>query len=128
MCASCKDLTRILALDIWQAVCNWEELGGNRGRCSPLSLFLSPRQEGPLGDGASENSESEPEDFVEEASTEGLYSTSPPSTPRQMKRQSTKHQRNNGGRPTSRANLKGESGQAQGYPAGPLQLSPLSLS
>ncbi|XP_058390024.1 mitogen-activated protein kinase kinase kinase 4 isoform X7 [Diceros bicornis minor] len=64
------------------------------------------RQECTSGDSACKNSESDPEDFSDETSTENLYSTSPPSTPRQMKRMSTKHQRNNGGRPASRSNLK----------------------
>ena len=45
----------------------------------------------------------------DEANTENLYGTSPPSTPRQMKRMSSKHQRNSVGRPAGRANLKGQS-------------------
>ncbi|XP_068406818.1 mitogen-activated protein kinase kinase kinase 4 isoform X2 [Eschrichtius robustus] len=64
------------------------------------------KQEYTLGDSACKNSESDPEDFSDETNTENLYGTSPPSTPRQMKRLSTKHQRNNVGRPTCRANLK----------------------
>ncbi|XP_057594666.1 mitogen-activated protein kinase kinase kinase 4 isoform X2 [Hippopotamus amphibius kiboko] len=64
------------------------------------------RQEYTLGDSACKNSESDPEDFSDETNTENMYGTSPPNTPRQMKRMSTKHQRNNVGRPTSRANLK----------------------
>nr|XP_031312510.1 mitogen-activated protein kinase kinase kinase 4 isoform X2 [Camelus dromedarius] len=64
------------------------------------------RQEYTLGDSACKNSESDPEDFSDETNTENLYGTSPPSTPRQMKRMSTKHQRNSVGRPASRANLK----------------------
>ncbi|XP_054990331.1 mitogen-activated protein kinase kinase kinase 4 isoform X1 [Sorex araneus] len=64
------------------------------------------RQEGPLGDGAGGNSESDTEDFSEETTTESLYGTSPPSTPRQMKRLSAKHQRNSGSRPASRAGVK----------------------
>uniref|UniRef100_A0A4W2HMH0 Mitogen-activated protein kinase kinase kinase 4 n=1 Tax=Bos indicus x Bos taurus TaxID=30522 RepID=A0A4W2HMH0_BOBOX len=65
-----------------------------------------PRQECVLGDSACKNSESDPEDFSDEANTENLYGTSPPSTPRQMKRMSSKHQRNSVGRPAGRANLK----------------------
>uniref|UniRef100_A0A8C9CC65 Mitogen-activated protein kinase kinase kinase 4 n=1 Tax=Phocoena sinus TaxID=42100 RepID=A0A8C9CC65_PHOSS len=64
------------------------------------------RQECALGDSACKNSESDPEDFSDETNTENLYGPSPPSTPRQRKRLSTKHQRNNVGRPTSRANVK----------------------
>ncbi|XP_072822233.1 mitogen-activated protein kinase kinase kinase 4 isoform X2 [Vicugna pacos] len=64
------------------------------------------RQEYTLGDSACKNSESDPEDFSDETNAENLYGTSPPSTPRQMKRMSTKHQRNSVGRPASRANLK----------------------
>uniref|UniRef100_A0A3Q1MPE5 Mitogen-activated protein kinase kinase kinase 4 n=2 Tax=Bos TaxID=9903 RepID=A0A3Q1MPE5_BOVIN len=64
------------------------------------------RQECVLGDSACKNSESDPEDFSDEANTENLYGTSPPSTPRQMKRMSSKHQRNSVGRPAGRANLK----------------------
>nr|XP_020731989.1 mitogen-activated protein kinase kinase kinase 4 [Odocoileus virginianus texanus] len=65
-----------------------------------------PRQGYALGDSACKISESDPEDFSDEANTENLYGTSPPSTPRQMKRMSSKHQRNNVGRPAGRANLK----------------------
>ncbi|XP_025722221.1 mitogen-activated protein kinase kinase kinase 4 isoform X3 [Callorhinus ursinus] len=64
------------------------------------------RQECILGDSACKNSESDPEDFSDETNTENLYGTSPPSTPRQMKRMSAKHQRNNVGRPASRSGLK----------------------
>ncbi|XP_035312177.1 mitogen-activated protein kinase kinase kinase 4 isoform X1 [Cricetulus griseus] len=59
-----------------------------------------------LGESACRSLESDPEDFSDEVNTENLYSTSPPSTPRQMKRLSTKHQRNSLGRPASRSNLK----------------------
>uniref|UniRef100_A0A452QNN1 Mitogen-activated protein kinase kinase kinase 4 n=1 Tax=Ursus americanus TaxID=9643 RepID=A0A452QNN1_URSAM len=52
------------------------------------------------------NSESDPEDFSDETNPENFYGTSPPSTPRQMKRMSAKHQRNNVGRPASRSGLK----------------------
>lgn len=64
------------------------------------------RQEHMLGESARKSLESDPEDFSDEANTENLYGTSPPSTPRQMKRLSAKHQRNSAGRPSSRANLK----------------------
>ncbi|XP_077910624.1 mitogen-activated protein kinase kinase kinase 4 isoform X4 [Halichoerus grypus] len=64
------------------------------------------RQERTLGDSACKNSESDPEDFSDETNTENLYGTSPPSTPRQMKRMSAKHQRNSVGRPASRSGLK----------------------
>uniref|UniRef100_A0A5F4WLY8 Mitogen-activated protein kinase kinase kinase 4 n=1 Tax=Callithrix jacchus TaxID=9483 RepID=A0A5F4WLY8_CALJA len=67
---------------------------------------LAARQECTLGDSACKSPESDPEDFSDETNTENLYGTSPPSTPRQMKRMSTKHQRNNVGRPASRSNLK----------------------
>ncbi|XP_057611508.1 mitogen-activated protein kinase kinase kinase 4 isoform X1 [Chionomys nivalis] len=69
-------------------------------RCS------AARPECMLGESACKSLESDPEDFSDEANTENLYSTSPPSTPRQMKRLSTKHQRNSLGRPASRSNLK----------------------
>ncbi|CAH7307520.1 Map3k4 [Phodopus roborovskii] len=59
-----------------------------------------------LGESARKSLESDPEDFSDEANTENLYSTSPPSTPRQTKRLSTKHQRNSVGRPASRSNWK----------------------
>jgi hypothetical protein len=61
-----------------------------------------------LGESARKSMESDPEDFSDETNTETLYGTSPPSTPRQMKRLSAKHQRNSAGRPASRSNLKGE--------------------
>ncbi|XP_074189886.1 mitogen-activated protein kinase kinase kinase 4 isoform X3 [Rhinolophus sinicus] len=64
------------------------------------------RQECTLGDPACKTSESDPEDFADETNTENLYGNSPPSTPRQMKRMSAKHQRNNVGRPVSRSTLK----------------------
>ncbi|XP_012410180.1 mitogen-activated protein kinase kinase kinase 4 isoform X9 [Trichechus manatus latirostris] len=67
---------------------------------------LAARQECKLGDTACKNSEPDLEDFSDETNAENLYGTSPPSTPRQMKRMSAKHQRNNVGRPASRANLK----------------------
>uniref|UniRef100_A0A8C9DQN0 Mitogen-activated protein kinase kinase kinase 4 n=1 Tax=Prolemur simus TaxID=1328070 RepID=A0A8C9DQN0_PROSS len=71
---------------------------------SLLAVFC--RQECTLGDSASRSPDSDPEDFSDETNTENLYGTSPPSTPRQMKRLSAKHQRNNVGRPASRCNLK----------------------
>ncbi|XP_064149131.1 mitogen-activated protein kinase kinase kinase 4 isoform X4 [Loxodonta africana] len=67
---------------------------------------LAARQEYESGDTGCKNSESDLEDFSDEINAENLYGTSPPSTPRQMKRMSAKHQRNNAGRPASRANLK----------------------
>uniref|UniRef100_A0A452QNN3 Mitogen-activated protein kinase kinase kinase 4 n=1 Tax=Ursus americanus TaxID=9643 RepID=A0A452QNN3_URSAM len=63
-------------------------------------------QECTLGDSACKNSESDPEDFSDETNPENFYGTSPPSTPRQMKRMSAKHQRNNVG---SRGSEKGRS-------------------
>ncbi|XP_066472365.1 mitogen-activated protein kinase kinase kinase 4 isoform X7 [Tiliqua scincoides] len=50
--------------------------------------------------------EADPEDLSDEANAETFYGTSPPSTPRQMKRMSTKHLKNSIGRPTSRFTLK----------------------
>nr|XP_027795249.1 mitogen-activated protein kinase kinase kinase 4 isoform X2 [Marmota flaviventris] len=67
---------------------------------------LAARQAYTLGDSACKSPESDPEDFSDEANTEHPYGTSPPSTPRQMKRMSAKHQRNNVGRPISRSYLK----------------------
>ncbi|XP_045150351.1 mitogen-activated protein kinase kinase kinase 4 isoform X1 [Echinops telfairi] len=64
------------------------------------------RQECPLEGTPGKNSESDLEDFSDETNAETLYGTSPPSTPRQMKRMSAKHQRNSVGKPSSRANLK----------------------
>ncbi|XP_063089167.1 mitogen-activated protein kinase kinase kinase 4 isoform X5 [Cavia porcellus] len=64
------------------------------------------RQECMLGDSTCKSPESDPEYFSDETNTENLYGTSPPSTPRQMKRMSAKHQRNNVGRPASRSSLK----------------------
>ncbi|XP_052025332.1 mitogen-activated protein kinase kinase kinase 4 isoform X2 [Apodemus sylvaticus] len=64
------------------------------------------RQECTPGESAQKSVESDPEDFSDETNTENLYSTSPPSTPRQMKRLSAKHQRNSVGRPAGRSNLK----------------------
>uniref|UniRef100_A0A7N4PWK7 Mitogen-activated protein kinase kinase kinase 4 n=1 Tax=Sarcophilus harrisii TaxID=9305 RepID=A0A7N4PWK7_SARHA len=74
----------------------------------PLQLegCQAARQECKLGDVACKNSESDPEEFSDETNTENLYGASPPSTPRQMKRMSTKHQRNNVGRPSGRSSLK----------------------
>ncbi|XP_023370411.1 mitogen-activated protein kinase kinase kinase 4 isoform X1 [Otolemur garnettii] len=73
---------------------------------SELECCLAARQECTLVDSACKSPESDPEDFSDETNPENLYGTSPPSTPRQMKRMSTKHQRNNVGRPASRSNLK----------------------
>ncbi|GAB1300518.1 Mitogen-activated protein kinase kinase kinase 4 [Apodemus speciosus] len=63
-------------------------------------------QECTPGESAQKSVESDPEDFSDEAHAENLYGTSPPSTPRQMKRLSAKHQRNSAGRPACRSNLK----------------------
>ncbi|XP_015477455.1 mitogen-activated protein kinase kinase kinase 4 isoform X5 [Parus major] len=51
-------------------------------------------------------SESDPEELSDEASADTFYGASPPSTPRQMKRMSTKHQKNNVSRPAGRSTLK----------------------
>ncbi|XP_053150993.1 mitogen-activated protein kinase kinase kinase 4 isoform X6 [Hemicordylus capensis] len=51
-------------------------------------------------------SESDPEELSDEGNAETFYGTSPPSTPRQMKRMSTKHLKNNVGRPSSRSTLR----------------------
>ncbi|XP_035880848.1 mitogen-activated protein kinase kinase kinase 4 isoform X2 [Phyllostomus discolor] len=68
--------------------------------------YRAARQESPRGPPASGNSESDAEELSEEASPENLYGASPPSTPRQMKRRSAKHQRSAVGRPASRSSLK----------------------
>ncbi|KYO18678.1 mitogen-activated protein kinase kinase kinase 4 isoform C [Alligator mississippiensis] len=79
-------------------------------RRDKLRLFpsgpSSSRQECKSEDVACKRSESEPEELSDEPNTDTFYGTSPPSTPRQMKRMSTKHQKNNVGRPTSRSTLK----------------------
>nr|XP_045014130.1 mitogen-activated protein kinase kinase kinase 4 isoform X2 [Jaculus jaculus] len=62
------------------------------------------RQECKLEGSACKNPESDPEDFSDEANPEHVYGTSPPSTPRQMKRMSSK--RSNVGRPACRSSLK----------------------
>uniref|UniRef100_A0A670YTR1 Mitogen-activated protein kinase kinase kinase 4 n=1 Tax=Pseudonaja textilis TaxID=8673 RepID=A0A670YTR1_PSETE len=51
-------------------------------------------------------SESDTEDLSDEANSETFYGTSPPSTPRQMKRLSTKHLKSNVGKLTNRSALK----------------------
>ncbi|XP_008121403.1 mitogen-activated protein kinase kinase kinase 4 isoform X2 [Anolis carolinensis] len=66
----------------------------------------SSRQENRPENVAWKISESDPEELSDETSTETFYGTSPPSTPRQMKRLSTKHLKSNVGRPTSRSALK----------------------
>ncbi|XP_032693151.1 mitogen-activated protein kinase kinase kinase 4 isoform X3 [Lontra canadensis] len=71
-----------------------------------LVLKSKQRPECTLGDSACRNSESDAEDFSDEANTENLYGTSPPSTPRQMKRMSAKHQRNSVGKPAGRSGVK----------------------
>ncbi|XP_067416924.1 mitogen-activated protein kinase kinase kinase 4 isoform X3 [Emydura macquarii macquarii] len=68
---------------------------------------LSPgRQECTSEDVACKISESEPEELSDKANADIFYGTSPPSTPRQMKRMSKKHQKNNLGKPASRSTLK----------------------
>ncbi|XP_053830496.1 mitogen-activated protein kinase kinase kinase 4 isoform X5 [Vidua macroura] len=57
-------------------------------------------------DATSKISESDPEELSDEASADTFYGASPPSTPRQMKRMSTKHQKNNVSRPAGRSTLK----------------------
>ncbi|KAF4794858.1 mitogen activated protein kinase kinase kinase 4 [Turdus rufiventris] len=64
------------------------------------------RKECRSGDATSKISESDPEELSDEASADTFYGTSPPSTPRQMKRMSTKHQKNNVSRPAGRSTLK----------------------
>ncbi|XP_074944150.1 mitogen-activated protein kinase kinase kinase 4 isoform X6 [Phalacrocorax aristotelis] len=64
------------------------------------------RKESKSEDATCKTSESDPEELSDEASADTFYGTSPPSTPRQMKRMSTKHQKNNTGRPASRSTLK----------------------
>ncbi|XP_039425947.1 mitogen-activated protein kinase kinase kinase 4 isoform X8 [Corvus cornix cornix] len=64
------------------------------------------RKECKSEDATSKISESDPEELSDEASADTFYGTSPPSTPRQMKRMSTKHQKNNVGRPAGRSTLK----------------------
>ncbi|KAG9493621.1 hypothetical protein GDO78_001486 [Eleutherodactylus coqui] len=51
---------------------------------------------------AGDNLGCEADEFSDEANAETFYSPSPPSTPRQMKRMSTKHQRNSTGRTANR--------------------------
>ncbi|XP_032071819.1 mitogen-activated protein kinase kinase kinase 4 isoform X3 [Thamnophis elegans] len=63
-------------------------------------------QECRLEDATCKISESDTEDLSDEANTETFYGTSPPSTPRQMKRLSTKHLKSNVGKPTNRSALK----------------------
>ncbi|KAJ7413169.1 mitogen activated protein kinase kinase kinase 4 [Willisornis vidua] len=67
---------------------------------------LPQKKECKSADAPCKVSESDPEELSDEASADTFYGTSPPSTPRQMKRMSTKHQKNNIGRPASRSTLK----------------------
>ena len=67
-----------------------------------------PRQASPPGDARPRGAPEEDESW--DAEEEGLYSTSPPCTPRQMKRMSGKHPRNSQGRPAGRSPNKGEEG------------------
>ncbi|KAM9315716.1 mitogen-activated protein kinase kinase kinase 4 [Gastrophryne carolinensis] len=48
----------------------------------------------------------EADEFSDETNAETFYGTSPPSTPRQMKRMSSKHHRKNAGRPVNRSLCK----------------------
>ncbi|XP_074846382.1 mitogen-activated protein kinase kinase kinase 4 isoform X4 [Carettochelys insculpta] len=73
----------------------------------PPPAGLSPRrQECKSEDDPCKIFESEPEELSDETNADIFYGTSPPSTPRQMKRMSTKHQKNNLGKPTSRSTFK----------------------
>lgn len=100
----------ILRRHRWRSSAAFPENAANAVPVLLTALFclFSCRPECVLGESACKSLESDPEDFSDEANTENLYGTSPPSTPRQMKRLSTKHQRNSLGRPASRSNLKGE--------------------
>ncbi|XP_060609665.2 mitogen-activated protein kinase kinase kinase 4 isoform X3 [Anolis sagrei] len=80
-----------------------EEPEPKRGSDSPTT---SSRQEIRPENVSWKISESDPEELSDETNTETFYGTSPPSTPRQMKRLSTKHLKSNVGRPTSRSALK----------------------
>ncbi|XP_063163884.1 mitogen-activated protein kinase kinase kinase 4 isoform X5 [Candoia aspera] len=64
------------------------------------------RQECRFEDATCKISESDTEDLSDEANPETFYGTSPPSTPRQMKRMSTKHLKSNTGKLTTRSALK----------------------
>ncbi|XP_069830473.1 mitogen-activated protein kinase kinase kinase 4 isoform X2 [Dendropsophus ebraccatus] len=55
---------------------------------------------------AGDNLDGEADEFSDEANAETFYGASPPSTPRQMKRMSSKHQRNSSGRPVHRTSCK----------------------
>ncbi|XP_034284408.1 mitogen-activated protein kinase kinase kinase 4 isoform X5 [Pantherophis guttatus] len=72
----------------------------------PECSCSASRQECRFEDATCKISESDTEDLSDEANTETLYGTSPPSTPRQMKRLSTKHLKSNIGKPTNRSALK----------------------
>ncbi|XP_054838234.1 mitogen-activated protein kinase kinase kinase 4 isoform X4 [Eublepharis macularius] len=72
----------------------------------PERSSSASRQECKSEDVTCRISESDSEELSDEANAETFYGTSPPSTPRQMKRMSTKHLKNNVGRPTSRSTLK----------------------
>ncbi|RMC12652.1 hypothetical protein DUI87_10176 [Hirundo rustica rustica] len=69
-------------------------------------LKFIARKECKSEDATSKISESDPEELSDEASADTFYGASPPSTPRQMKRMSTKHQKNNVSRPAGRSTLK----------------------
>ncbi|XP_062980537.1 mitogen-activated protein kinase kinase kinase 4 isoform X3 [Elgaria multicarinata webbii] len=73
----------------------------------PECSSSASRQECKSEDVTCKISESDPEELSDEANTETFYGTSPPSTPRQMKRIYRKHLKNNvGARSTSRTALK----------------------
>uniref|UniRef100_A0A670YK06 Mitogen-activated protein kinase kinase kinase 4 n=1 Tax=Pseudonaja textilis TaxID=8673 RepID=A0A670YK06_PSETE len=68
--------------------------------------ILATEQECRFEDATCKISESDTEDLSDEANSETFYGTSPPSTPRQMKRLSTKHLKSNVGKLTNRSALK----------------------
>ncbi|KAM6462830.1 mitogen-activated protein kinase kinase kinase 4 isoform 4-T4 [Liasis olivaceus] len=72
----------------------------------PECSCSASRQECRFEDATCKISESDTEDLSDEANTETFYGTSPPSTPRQMKRMSTKHLKSNFGKLTTRSALK----------------------
>ncbi|XP_026531029.1 mitogen-activated protein kinase kinase kinase 4 isoform X2 [Notechis scutatus] len=73
---------------------------------TPECSCSASRQECRFEDATCKISESDTEDLSDEANTETFYGTSPPSTPRQMKRLSTKHLKSNVGKLTNRSALK----------------------
>ncbi|XP_026560873.1 mitogen-activated protein kinase kinase kinase 4 isoform X3 [Pseudonaja textilis] len=73
---------------------------------TPECSCSASRQECRFEDATCKISESDTEDLSDEANSETFYGTSPPSTPRQMKRLSTKHLKSNVGKLTNRSALK----------------------